>query len=239
MSEGEGLGTIWCLATAIEHVNRIEAYELEQELYRSVLGDENLLLAARSPAEEHRRYPSRRSIDGLLLALRDGYIRATGRRSTTWRKDYAGGQGGWGLHATDPTLINTDEWRTGEFEADALVLTGPSWQYIQMQVPDFMVKAIWPDWPESDPLAEVHQAVATPYSPPYLQLMDQAIRYFGLTDQRQEKKEVLFDWFRSQQIEGERISKNLADAMATLIRLPSAQRGGAKRVLGPDLRQRG
>jgi len=25
--------------------------------------------------------------------------------------------------------------------------------------------------------------------------------------------------------------------MATLIRLPSAQRGGAKRVLGPDLRK--
>jgi hypothetical protein len=31
----------------------------------------------------------------------------------------------------------------------------------------------------------------------------------------------------------------LADAMATLIRLPSAQRGGAKRVLGPELRQTG
>jgi hypothetical protein len=51
------------------------------------------------------------------------------------------------------------------------------------------------------------------------------------------KKENLSDWFLEQPIEGERISRNLADAMATLIRLPSAQRGGAKRVFGPDLRQ--
>ena len=47
------------------------------------------------------------------------------------------------------------------------------------------------------------------------------------------------DWFLEQQVEGEPISNKLADAMATLIRLPSAQRGGAKRVLGPDLRQTG
>ena len=42
-----------------------------------------------------------------------------------------------------------------------------------------------------------------------------------------------------QQIKGERVSRNLAEAMATLIRLPSAQRGGAKRVLGLDLRRTG
>jgi hypothetical protein len=47
------------------------------------------------------------------------------------------------------------------------------------------------------------------------------------------------DWFLSQEIEGEPVSNKLADAMATLIRLPSAQRGGAKRGLGPDLRQTG
>jgi hypothetical protein len=35
------------------------------------------------------------------------------------------------------------------------------------------------------------------------------------------------------------VSNNLADAMSTLIRLPSAQRGGAKRSFGPDLRQAG
>ena len=45
--------------------------------------------------------------------------------------------------------------------------------------------------------------------------------------------------FLEQQIEGEPVSNNLADAMATLVRIPSAQRGGAKRVTGPDMRRGG
>jgi len=69
--------------------------------------------------------------------------------------------------------------------------------------------------------------------------MQAAISRFGITAASQEKKENLSDWFLEQPIEGERISRNLADAMATLIRLPSAQRGGAKRVFGPDLRNAG
>ena len=102
-----------------------------------------------------------------------------------------------------------------------------------------MVKAIWPDWPEGDAEPAVPQLDAPSYTTPYLELMQEAIRHFGLTALHQEKKEVLSDWFRTQRIEGEPVSKNLADAMATLIRLPSAQRGGAKRVLGPDLRHTG
>ena len=97
----------------------------------------------------------------------------------------------WRLHATDPTLINTDEWRAGEFDANNLVLTGSSWQYIQIQVPDFMVEAIWPDWPEGDVVPSVSNVGATTYTTPYLELMQAAISHFGLTAQRQEKKECL------------------------------------------------
>lgn len=238
MSEGEHLGAIWCLAAAIEHVHRIEAYEREQEFYRLVFSDENLQLGARPPAEEPRRYPSQRSIDGLLLALRDGYVRATGRRSTTRRHGCSNEQDGWRLHATDPTLITTDEWRAGEFDPDTLALTGPCWQYIQIQVPDFMVKSIWPDWPECTS-AETRPTNGEFYTTPYFELMKEAIGYFGLSVQNQEKKEVLSDWFREQTVEGEQISRNLANSMATLVRLPSAQRGGAKRVQGPDLHHKG
>lgn len=66
--------------------------------------------------------------------------------------------------------------------------------------------------------------------------MQAAIAKFGITAEDQGKKDCLVDWFLAQEIEGEPVSNKLADAMATLIRLPSAQRGGAKRVLGPDLR---
>ncbi|MBL4558299.1 MAG: hypothetical protein JKP98_18300 [Rhodobacteraceae bacterium] len=113
MAEGEAPGTLWSIEKAIDHVHRIEGYELEQELYRLVLRDETLQIAARPPAEEPRRYPSQRSIDGLLIALRDGYVRATGRRSTNMRNDCMDGRNVWRLHAVDPTLITTDEWRAG------------------------------------------------------------------------------------------------------------------------------
>ena len=53
-------------------------------------------------------------------------------------------------------------------------------------------------------------------------------RFCGGRSQRQEKKECLVDWFRMQRIEGEPLSRNLAEAMATLIRLPGAQRGGCE-----------
>ena len=69
--------------------------------------------------------------------------------------------------------------------------------------------------------------------------MQAAIAKFGIMPEEQGKKDCLVDWFLEQQIDGEPVSNNLADAMTTLIRLPSAQRGGAKRVLGPELRQTG
>jgi len=229
MAEGEAPGTLWSIETAIEHVHRIEGYELEQELYRLVLRDETLQIAVRPAAEEPRRYPSQHSVDGLLIALRDGYVRATGRRSTIRCNGCADGRNVWRLHATDPTLITTDEWRAGEFDADELVLTGPSWQYIHIQVPDFMVKSIWPEWPLCLGAGSPKEQPASSYTTPYLQLMQEAIMHFDLTENYQSKKENLSDWFFEQRIDGEPISRNIADSMATLVRLPKAQRGGAKR----------
>jgi hypothetical protein len=62
-----------------------------------------------------------------------------------------------------------------------------------------------------------------------MDLLDRAITEIGISHRDQCKKELISDWFRTQEIEGEPLSQNLADAMATLIRLPSSQRGGAKR----------
>ena len=63
-----------------------------------------------------------------------------------------------------------------------------------------------------------------------MDMLDQAIAANRITQGYQGKKELLSDWFRDQQVEGEPVSQNLADAMATLIRLPSSQRGGARRI---------
>lgn len=93
-----------------------------------------------------------------------------------------------------------------------------------------MLKAIWPDDAPGGPRPHVIGQRDAFYTTPYLELMQAAIARFGMTKDYQSKKENLSDWFLQQQVEGEPVSQNLADAMATLIRLPSAQRGGAKRV---------
>ena len=153
-------------------------------------------------------------------------------------KKYAlilGSSSGFGLHSGYHTSIRPEQWREGKYSFGRL--TARDWEFIDIRVARFLVKAIWPDY-----VPEVRPATGTdtvPYTTPYLELMQAAIAKFGITPEDQGKKDCLVDWFLEQQIEGESVSNKLADAMATLIRLPSAQRGGAKRVLGPDLRQTG
>jgi hypothetical protein len=233
------LGTAWCVGTAIEHIERIEAHEQALRLFRAIHGDGAVGTADLPLTEGLKRSARRRALDGFLLALRDGYVRATGRRSSTRGFLPESSPEAWRLHATDATLITTDEWRAGDFAAHSGSLTGPSWQFIQIEVPDFMVKAIWPDHAPVDIAQPATDAHDPPYTTPYLDLMQAAISRFGLTTAYQSKKENLSDWFQDRRVEGMPISRNLANAMATLIRLPSAQRGGAKRVQGPDLRQTG
>lgn len=174
----------------------------------------------------------------LLVALRDGDLLAQGRyteeRTHGWGN--GGSSSGFGLHSGYHSSIRPEQWREGKCSFGRL--TARDWEFIDIRMPRFLVKAIWPDYiPEVVRLAPGTNEV--PYTTPYLDLMQAAIAQFGISAEHQEKKECLVDWFVQQQIEGESLSKNLADAMATLIRLPSAQRGGAKRVLGPDLRHTG
>ena len=174
----------------------------------------------------------------LLVALRDGDLFAQGRyteeRTHGW--GHGAANSGFGLHSGYHTSIRPEQWREGKYFMGQL--TALNWEFIDIRVPRFIVKAIWLDFvPEA--AAPAPDGNVAPYTTPYLELMQAAIAHFGLTAENQGKKECLLDWFVEQQIEGEPVSRNLADSMATLVRLPSAQRGGAKRVLGPDLRQTG
>jgi hypothetical protein len=226
-------GLSWSFSVALAHVEDIELRDHTESLNIAFLGEDHPVPDAIELTAASARQVRRRARDGLLMALRDGYIRATGRLSTTAALfvDPAA-ERSWRLHASDPSLITTTEWRCGEFNFSRGDLTGPSWQYIQIEVPEFMVKAIWPN-DAPGPVQSPRQATAKTYTTPYLELMQEAIRYFGLTDDYQSKKENLSDWFFEKRIEGEPISRNIAKSMATLIRLPTAQRGGAKRTPKP------
>lgn len=132
--------------------------------------------------------------------------------------------------------ISPAQWREGRLGFQEKNLEYIEGEFIDIRVPRFMVLAIWPE-PRIEESRKSDSE--TPYTTPYIEMMFTAIRVHGITDEHQSKKEALVAWYREQEIEGEQISTNLADAMATLIRLPQSQRGGAKRMIGPDLREAG
>jgi hypothetical protein len=227
--------TQWSYAEALAHVETVTVARRADE-------------AAKAPPKPVPRYnhwnpPQDPTIawkaeaeNELLVALRDGDLIAQGRYTEDRPNGWGyGASSGFGLHSGYHSSIRPEQWREGQCHLGRL--TARDWEFIDIRMPRFLVKAIWPDYvPEVRPAAGTD---AVPYTTPYLELMQAAIAKFGITAEDQGKKDCLVDWFLEQEIEGEPVSNKLADAMATLIRLPSAQRGGAKRVMGPDLRQTG
>lgn len=172
----------------------------------------------------------------LFTALRDGDLHATGRLSTQRRERFATGYSRWEFHSGYPLPISPAQWRAGRLGFQEKNLEYLDGEFIDIRVPRFMVLAIWPE-SQVDALQKPDKE--TPYTTPYLELMYSAIREHGITAEHQSKKDLLVDWYTQHKIDDEPLSNNLAEAMATLIRLPQSQRGGAKRMIGPDLRETG
>ncbi len=225
--------TQWSFAEALAHVQGVTVARRAAEAAKAP--------PKPVPAHNHWNPPQDPTIawkaeaeNELLVALRDGDLVAQGRYTEERPNGWGyGGSSGFGLHSGYHSSIRPEQWREGRYSLGRL--TARDWEFIDIRMPRFLVKAIWPDYrPEVGPATGTD---TVPYTTPYLELMRAAIAHFGITAENQGKKDYLVDWFLAQEIEGEPVSNKLADAMATLIRLPSAQRGGAKRVLGPDLRR--
>jgi hypothetical protein len=69
-------------------------------------------------------------------------------------------------------------------------------------------------------------AVQSDYSTPYINLMWSAIDHFGISNENQPIKDNLVEWFRSQEIAGQKISKSTAEYLASFVRLPASRLGG-------------
>lgn len=225
--------TQWSFAEALAHVQTVTVARHAEEAAKAPPKPE-------PPAWQHWNRPQDPAIawkaeaeTELLVALRDGDLVAQGRyteeRTHGW--GHGGGDTGFGLHSGHHSSIRPEQWREGRYRLGGL--TARDWEFVDIRMPRFLVRTIWPDHVPQDALS----APDVPYTTPYLDLMQAAIAEFRLGPDWQGKKECLVDWFLGQEIEGEPVSNKLADAMATLVRLPSAQRGGAKRMTGPDLRE--
>jgi hypothetical protein len=165
----------------------------------------------------------------IQVALRDGDLHAQGRLSVAQALPWTHELDGWDLHSGHHGTITPEHWRAGRANLITGVLTMLDGQFIDIRVPRFMVLAVWPavEVPEDGPVPDPE--TGTPYRTPYMDLLDRAIAENRISTRNQDKKELLVDWFRGQAVDGEPVSQNLADAMATLIRMPASQRGGAKR----------
>jgi hypothetical protein len=73
--------------------------------------------------------------------------------------------------------------------------------------------------------------IASEYTTPYLQIMQEVIREMGISRENQGKKEAIAALFERKLAahKATPASQKLADAMATLVRLPESQQGRAKR----------
>ena len=218
--------THWSFSEALRHVETVTIARRASETAKVPMKPDPAAPHWLAPPDPKIAWKSQ-AREELLVALRDGDLIAQGRYTKTrtgWPK---GMDTGFGMHSGYHSSIRPEEWREGQYRYDRL--TAKDWEFIDIRMPRFLVKVIWPDHiPET--VAAEPNTEDKPYTTPYLELMKAAIAEFNLTAERQWKKENLSDWFLQHEVEGEPLSRNLADAMATLVRMPSAQRGGAKRV---------
>lgn len=219
--------TLWTASQAHAHVATQLAAYLQAD-------PERLAKAAKAevswrPARSLSDVSASLAWDEIQIALRDGDLHAVGRLSTeraaAWNAQYDG----WRFHSGRHSSIAPEQWRAGQSNTRVDTLTLLDGHFIDIRMPRFMVLAIWPVIEPPKPAQAPDPATGAPYRTPYMDLLDRAIAENRVTFGDQCKKELLADWFRAQQVDGEPVSQNLADAMATLIRLPSSQRGGAKR----------
>ncbi len=220
--------TQWPLTQAIDHIT----IQIEGAIQRGeMVSPPDLSLPPWRQTEVSRATAANHAGREIQIALRDGDLHAKGRLSTTQSRPWSQPPDRWDLHSGHHSTITPEHWRAGNANVGHGVLTMLDGQFIDIRVPRFMVLAIWPMVEPPRPTPAMDPDTGKPYRTPYMDLLDRAIGEFRISQRYQCKKELISDWLRAQEIEGEPLSQNLADAMATLIRLPSSQRGGARRGL--------
>ena len=219
--------TAWPLNQTYQHICRIcrARYEaatgekVELDVRKALLGAE----AGTSKWQNINLDASRQ----LWQALRQGSVHAQGRYSNSRNPVFPDRDAReWIFHSSQLVWIPPEHWISGVLHVDDGSLPErlelQDGEYIDIQMPRFMVAAIWT-------LPPLRPIEPTDYTTPYLELIKRAISENRIDEMDQSKKEALVAWFMDQDVEGEPLSENLAKAMATIVRLPSSQRGGSKR----------
>lgn len=169
----------------------------------------------------------------VMNLIRDGSIRATGRVSETKKgraKRWEAQQ--YKQHSKMRTYIETDFWRTAVAPKSAARFLHTARTHRQEYTDILLVLDDCITHLAEEVAAHGRETKAEPapqqtdYSTPYIDLMWQAIDHFKISSQNQPIKDTLVEWFRSQEIGGQKVSRATAEYLASFVRLPESRLGG-------------
>jgi hypothetical protein len=180
-----------------------------------------------------REYAEELATNKIMSLIKEGHIRATGRVSETKK----GSASRWQTqqykeHSKVRRYIEVDFWQSAIVVKNRLGFNAArnersEYTDILLVLEDCInclaedVKAHAKTVEAEDPPTNY-----SGYSTPYIDLMWQAINHFKISDENQPIKETLVEWFLSQKIAGQKISRATAEYLASFIRLPTSRLGG-------------
>ncbi len=219
--------TAWSLNQTYQHICRICRARYEAATGEKVVLDIGKILSPTAPGTSRWQNINLDAQRQLWQALRQGSLHAQGRLSNNRNPVFPDRDARELIfHSSQLIWIQPEHWISGVLHMDdgsmPERLELQDGEYIDIQIPRFMAQAIW-TIPPAKPVEP------TEYTTPYLELIKRAISENRIDDMDQSKKVVLVEWFKDQHVEGVPLSAHLAKAMATIIRMPSSQRGGSKR----------
>jgi hypothetical protein len=169
-----------------------------------------------------------------MSLIRQGHIRATGRVSKTKKGSAARWQTQqYKQHSKIRSYIEPEFWKTAVvirsyFGFHTARVDGKEYTGILLVLEDCL-KHLEDDLAahgtDDDTQNEV-AAAASDYSTPYIELMWHAIDHFQISSENQPIKDNLVEWFRSQEIAGQKVSRATAEYLASFVRLPASRLGG-------------
>jgi hypothetical protein len=180
-----------------------------------------------------RDYAQELATAKVMNLIRDGSIRTTGRMSETKKgtaKRWEAQQ--YKQHSKMRSYIDAEFWRTAVVVKSYLGFNsartdGREYTDILLVLDDCVEHLGNEAAHGRDSEADNKPASQQPeYSTPYIELMWQAIDHFKISGENQPIKDTLVEWFRSQEIAGQKISRATAEYLASFVRLPESRLGG-------------
>jgi hypothetical protein len=172
------------------------------------------------------------ALNRLMELLRDGSIRATGRKSDTQQ----GHAERWQIqrykqHSKMREYIDASFWSLAVFARSSYnqlnTARAEDCEYTDIRlVFDDCLKHLAGDVASHKVTDGIEDSPPSEYSTPYINLMWRAIDEFEISAENQPIKDNLVEWFLDQEIAGQKISQITANYLASFVRLPESRTGG-------------